>query len=111
MVSSEGIAALRNRAQILRNFASQVLSSPVMGLLPHADLATWNSPRAEVCRQQLQTQIASTRQACDELTFYAQRLEQQALEMEHALAQQLAALAIAGQDPFASTKEIPWRNQ
>jgi hypothetical protein len=103
MASPEGIAALRARAQILRNFALQVRNSPVMALLPHADLATWDSPRAEACRQQLQTQIAAAHQACEELDFYAQRLEQHALEMEHVLAQQLA---VASRDPFGSEQEI-----
>jgi hypothetical protein len=82
-------AALRLRAHNLRSLAAQILQSPVMDLLPHADLTTWNSPRAEACRARLATQIAAARQAADELHLVAQRLDQQAHEME------LAAIAAA----------------
>jgi hypothetical protein len=86
-------AALRLRAHNLRALADQILQSPVVDLLPHADLQTWNSPRAEACRARLATQIAAARQAADEVRVIAQRLEQQALEIE------LAAIAAAALDP------------
>jgi hypothetical protein len=80
-------AALRLRAHNLRSLAARILQSPVMDLLRHADLTTWNSPRAEACRARLATQIAIARQAADELLLVAQRMDQQALEIE------LAAIA------------------
>jgi hypothetical protein len=85
-------AALRRRAHNLRGLAAQILQSPVMNLLPLADLQTWNSPRAEACRARLATQIASARRAADELQMIAQRLDQQALEIEQAAIAAAAAL-------------------
>jgi hypothetical protein len=84
------VEALRQRAQALRNLAAQILTSPVMNLLALADLQTWNSPRAEACRAQLSAQIGAARQAADDLALVARRLEEQALELEYAIAQQAA---------------------
>jgi hypothetical protein len=67
-----------------------------MNLLGLADLQTWNSPRAEACRHQLSLQISAAQQATDELDMIARRLEEQALEIEYAIAQQAAALGATG---------------
>jgi hypothetical protein len=89
MFALQESAALRLRAQNLRGLAAQILQSPVMDLLPLADLQTWSSPRAEACRARLSFQIAQALRAVDELHLIAQRLDQQAVEIE------LAAIAAA----------------
>lgn len=69
-----------------------------MNLLEVADLQTWNSPRAEACRNQLSAQIAAVGQATDELAQFTRRLEEQALELEYAIAQQAAVLNPANKE-------------
>lgn len=93
------VAALRQRAQSLRNLAAQILTSPVMDLLGLADQQTWNSPRAEACKSHLSAQIVAARQAADELAQIARRFEEQALELEYAIAQQVAALGTTAISP------------
>lgn len=89
-------AALRARAQNLQRLAAEIRASPVMELLGFADLHTWNSPRAEASRHQLSLQIAATQLATEELDMIARRLEEQARDIEYAIAQQAAALGAAG---------------
>ncbi|MET0145090.1 MAG: hypothetical protein ABW122_00815 [Ilumatobacteraceae bacterium] len=81
----------RSRARLLRTMADRLETSPLHTLHQWAGTDTWQSPRADQCRDQLSTDRRSLCSAADDLRVTAASFDRQAQELDEAAA--LAALA------------------
>lgn len=76
---------LRQRAEHLAEFASQIERSLVMSLDEAAEAAGWNSGRARLCEIMLRRNLHQLHRAADDLRATAMRFRSRADELDAAL--------------------------
>ncbi len=73
---------LRHRAEMLRRLAIRLDSIQAADLLAIAGVDTWDSPRAELCRELLRNNLAQINDAGRQLRDGARALEERAAAAE-----------------------------